>query len=500
MIPVPEDMRAAGPSPGPAGRIVLVNPRGYRFIGDSSLPLALIYSAIHLHREYQVVIIDLRFTVDWRRRLRHELALAPVGVAITSMTGKQIASALEVSRFVKKHSRVPVIWGGIHPTLIPQTTIAHPDVDLVVCGEGEETFRDLIGALARGEPVQGIPGVWSKAKGAVVPGGRRAFIDLDALPEIPYELVDLERHIADGPRGRTISLVTSRGCPEACRFCYNTAASDRRWRGFKPERVLAEIAFFVEKYRVRHVLIHDDNFFVDLQRVQAVAEGILSRGWGITWEVIGVHPRIMAQVSETEWAFLETSGLTGIAVGAESGRQETIDFIAKNYRVEDLIAGNRRLARTGIVPTYCFISGWPGETVDQVRQIVELMFALKRDNPHTVYGTIRPLIVYPGTGMFDYALAHGYVPPARLEDWAGFAWFNYLDLSIPWTTRDRRRWLINCYYSTVLMNPEYVFVRSWVFKLLARIISPIAAWRVRHLEFRCCILARIMLFIQRRLM
>lgn len=482
------------------GRIVLVNPRGYRFIGDTSLPLALLAAAVHLHREHEVVIIDLRVMPDWRRRLRRELARAPLCVGITAMTGKQIASALTVSRFVKRHSPAPVVWGGIHPTLLPAATVAHPDVDLVVAGEGEETFRDLVGALARGEPASGVPGVWAKAGGVVVSGGRRPFIDLDAMPEIPYHLIDVDRYLTSGPRGRTVALVTSRGCPEACRFCYNTVASSRQWRGFKPERVLRELAVFVERHGVRHVLFHDDNFFADPGRAQAVAADILARGWGITWEVIGLHPRIMAQLSDAQWDFLARSGLTGVAVGAESGRQETVESMGKNYRVADLVAANRRLARTGIAPTYCFISGWPDETRDQVGRIVELMFALKRDNPHAVYGTIRPLIAYPGTGVFDDAVAHGFQPPVRLEDWAGYAWFNYRDLKFPWMTRERKRWLIDCYYSTVLMNPDYVFVSSRLFTIIARLVSPIAQWRVRRLEFRGCLLARIMLFIQRHLM
>ncbi|MBI5243688.1 MAG: B12-binding domain-containing radical SAM protein [Elusimicrobia bacterium] len=481
-------------------RIVLVNPHGYRFIGDASMPLALIYVSIHLHKDHEVVIIDARFDKDWQERLRRELKKSPLCVGVTSMVGKQIASGLEIAKIVKAESDVPVVWGGIHASLLPRQTLEHPYVDMVVCGEGEETFRDLVRALDKREPLDAVAGLWWKSKGGIREGRPRPVLDLDALPDIPYELVDVERHVEKGPFGRSISMMTSRGCPEGCQFCYNTVYNARRWRGFKPWRILKEIRHFTEKYRVQHVLIQDDNFFVDLGRVREFAEGILSQKLGVTWEVIGVHPRILARVDDELLSVLERSGLTGVAVGVESGNQETLDRFGKNYKIPDLVAANKKLAATCIVPTYCYISGWPDETRQDLRQTVDLMFRMKRDNPKMVYGIIRPLICYPGTQIFSYAVSRGFVPPKKLEDWAGFAWFNYLDIDIPWTTREEKKWLIDLYYSTVMMNPEYVYVKSRLFKFFAKLHAPFMKWRVKNLDFRLSILPKVLLFIQRRLM
>ena len=81
---------------------------------------------------YEVRIIDQRLESRWRDLLLEELSRGPVCVGVTCMTGPQIRSALEASRLVKQHSSVPVIWGGIHSTLMPEQTLRHEHIDLVV--------------------------------------------------------------------------------------------------------------------------------------------------------------------------------------------------------------------------------------------------------------------------------------------------------------------------------------------------------------------------------
>src|SRR3989338_9596673 len=107
-------------------RILLIFPKlgSYdRIVKD--LPLSLIYAARMVQREgFDVALIDQRLQKDWQKAVAGELSKGPLLVGISVMTGMPIAYALEISRFIKEHSRIPVVWGGVHPTIMPEQTIA----------------------------------------------------------------------------------------------------------------------------------------------------------------------------------------------------------------------------------------------------------------------------------------------------------------------------------------------------------------------------------------
>ena len=331
-------------------RLVLVNPHGYRLIGDRSLPLGLIFSSVYLSKEYEIEIVDLRIEKNWEKILLKSIRKDPICIGVTSMTGKQIGSALEVSRFIKNHTKVPVVFGGVHPSLLPSQTLENPLIDIVVQGEGEITFYELVKALERRGPFEDVKGIWFKQNGKIRYTEPRPFLNFNAIPPIPYQCVEVERYFQYGKFGKTISIVTSRGCPENCKFCYNVTSSHRRWRAFSAERVINEFKFFKKEFGVNHIMVHDDNFFADLSRVKEIAEKILHNELIMTWEVIGAHPRMMAKVDNDMLNLLDKSGLKGVAIGAESGSQEIIDFAKKNFKIKNLLQVNRRLANTNIVP------------------------------------------------------------------------------------------------------------------------------------------------------
>ena len=130
-------------------RIILIFPKSGMYgkiIND--LPLSLIYaSSIINNKGIEVTIIDQRVEKSWKQKLLYELQQKPVLAAISVMTGSPIINALEISKIIKKNYNKPVIWGGIHPTILPEQTLANPYIDIVVRGEGEETLLNLTNAL-----------------------------------------------------------------------------------------------------------------------------------------------------------------------------------------------------------------------------------------------------------------------------------------------------------------------------------------------------------------
>jgi radical SAM superfamily enzyme YgiQ (UPF0313 family) len=477
--------------------VILFQPKTFRGMKAYTPPLGLIMSAVQVCRTYRVMIIDQSVESDWKERLTELLLGNPLCLGITTMTGSQIPRALAAAQLAKEHG-CPVVWGGVHPSLLPEQTLSHPLADYVVAGEGEDAFAELVGALDHGMDVRAIAGVWSKQNGTASYGGERPFADLESLPEIPYHLVNLERYMRPGPFGAALSLYSSRGCPRKCRFCYNSAYHHGQWRAFSAERTLGDIRRIRELCpKLEHIALWDDAFFPDLTRAQLIAEGIAKITPRLSWSVLGAHVRDVVRMSDEYLRTLKESGLTDAVVGVESGSAPIIEALQKNFRLDQLFDANRRLGKSGIRPTYTFMSGIPGETDDDIRKTVDVMFRLKRENPSAVLGNVKPFVPYPGTGFYDMALARGFKPPERLEDWSRFVWGNYAKLDIPWTDKKRRAWLNCLYFYTVALNPEYLFINSRLFSVLARLMLPITRWRVRHLCFRLPLAARVMALAER---
>ncbi len=120
-----------------------------------------------------------------------------------------------------KARALPIVWGGVHPTLLPEQTAASAAVDVVVRGEGETIVGPLADRLAAGAPLDDVNGLTYKLDGAIVSTPDAELVDLDTIPvELPYDLLELDGY-PTLQAGR-VHLQTSRGCPGRCGFCYNT--------------------------------------------------------------------------------------------------------------------------------------------------------------------------------------------------------------------------------------------------------------------------------------
>jgi len=129
-------------------------------------------------------VIDQRIEPQWEAELLDELKKGPLCVGISSMTGPQLRYALAASKLVKAHSSAPVIWGGPHPSLMPEQTLRHELIDVVVEGEGEETLPELLQALEGKRPMGTVRGIWYKDGGRPVKTAPRDFTDLNTQPPL----------------------------------------------------------------------------------------------------------------------------------------------------------------------------------------------------------------------------------------------------------------------------------------------------------------------------
>lgn len=426
-------------------------------------PHSVLAVAAPVHRAgYRVKIIDMRRDYAWRETLRRSLGSKTLCVGISTMTGTQIFFALMMAREVRALTggKVPLVWGGPHPTILPEQTARHDLVDIVMVGEGEVTFLELVRALEHKRPLADVKGVAFKDGGRVVVTAPRPYVDVETLLPVPWELINVEDYICednyflkDSPRTLDIGQ-TSRGCPHRCGFCCSSSILEKRWRAMSVEKSLERILEPVRRFNLTGVWIRDDEFYVDNRRAFAICERLMRGDRRIQWYATGSRVDDFNRCSDEQIGLIKRSGGRITKFGAESGSDRVLDLMQKGFHVEDTVRANLRCRQHGIVPAYSLIIGFPTETMAEIDQTIELGFRLKRDNPQAQLETFPAYTAFPGTPLWELALAHGLQPPDQLEGWMDWIMDEY-DLEgkrMPWFNRREREWIGNIIYLSILGN------------------------------------------------
>jgi radical SAM superfamily enzyme YgiQ (UPF0313 family) len=410
------------------GKILLVYPTtGMDVFGiNVGLPLACLYLGTVLQQAgYRVQILDERisptFEQDVERALNGE---RPLFVGISSMTGMQIRGGLKAARVVRRLAPdVPIVWGGVHPTLCPESTLKDPLCDLVVKGEGEITIVELADCLREGGDLSRVAGIGFKADGELRWGPYSPMIeDLDVIPRPDYDLLTMDRYFTRAPTTNEaqLQLVTSRGCPYDCEFCYNLKFNERRFRHHSAERVVSDIVHLVERFGVKAIFIEDDYFFGHPGRVEEICDRLIEHRLDL---LIQVPCRIdyLHKRSPEMLAKLYRAGFRELWIGIESGSEKRLREIMKRNTLDQVREVNRLLAESNVYAKYGFMAGFPNEDRGETLETVDFMFELLTTNPNAGVAPVAVYTPYPGTTLYDKArLVYGADFPDTLEGWSKF--------------------------------------------------------------------------------
>ncbi|MDD5085525.1 MAG: radical SAM protein [Candidatus Omnitrophica bacterium] len=404
--------------------ILLIYPKSGKydaFIKD--LPLSVLYAArVCLKEGYEVKIIDQRLEPDWKKTVSEELKKRPLLVGVSVMTGKPIHYAFEVSKYVRENSRSPIVWGGIHPTILPDSTIKSADIDFVVRGYGEIPLFELARALERGEKdFSAIKSISYRRDGRIINNERKYDLDMHNLPEVPYNLVDVDKYMRFDGEDRVFSVITSFGCPHKCRFCYYPSYNKRVWWPQTAEQAIGQLSKIIDAYNPTYFSVIDNDFFVDLERARKIFEAIKEKNWKVKFGFRGVRIDELDRMPEDLLALMERINVKHLHIGAESGSQKILNLMDKKITVDQIIRVNNKLKKfPGLLPTYNFFSGLPTEDENDIHETTALILKLLKDNPHCQITAFNQFTPYPGTELYDMAVKHGFKPPESLEGWIDF--------------------------------------------------------------------------------
>ena len=468
--------------------VLLFNPAprsGWQPHRRVELPLNLLFPATSLvHSGFSVKIVDQYADPEWELKFEEALQEKPVCFGVSSMTGPQIIRALEACRrFRQKHPDIPIVWGGIHASMLPEQTLENDLVDIVVIGEGEETLPELVYTLQSGGDLADVRGIAYREDGVYRQNEERPFIDLDKHPPLAYDLVDINLYRRKIFGSDHVSFNSSRGCLNRCGFCYDSVVHKRKWRAMQPDTILEQMERIVREHDIRGFNFTDDNMFVNMNHAYSLLEKINRSGLGIRIGKLHVRADTIARMDKSFLDLLVKAGVERLTIGVESGNQRVLDLINKGLTPETVLEASRKLSGYPITPVYLFMMGLPTETPAEMRDSVMFARQLLNENPRASK-SFNIYMPYPGTQLYRMAVDMGLKEPSRLEDWSPLN-YRHVHKESPWISKETRRLVEALDFPLMLMGKGHFYKKTNpVVKTLARLYHPIAEYRTTHMDPR----------------
>ena len=349
-------------------------------------PVNLAYIASFLEKhQVDVTIVDRIPGQNVENELKR---LNPDIVGITAMS-PWAHDAYEVADFVKENLDSKVVMGGVHSTVMTDEALEH--VDIVAKGEGEHAMIDI---------VQGT----SNARVVSAPYIK----NLDDLPMPAYHLLDMEYYLSDKDAiigmsiDRVATMVTSRGCPYRCVYCYNSKYP-APVQYHSPKRVIDEIRFLKEKYDINGITFLDDEFITNKKRIREICELMIDSGLHtIKWEC-----QANSRFADLElFKLMRKAGCVSMQFGFESGSQRILDYLKKGKNtVEQNKEAIKICKEAGIKVRGLFMIGSPTETVEDIEATERFI-----DENEIGYVEVYLTLPLPGSEIWDWSVERGIVP------------------------------------------------------------------------------------------
>lgn len=464
--------------------ILLVYPKHSPYPHSVSAPLSIFCLGSYLEeRGVEVEYFDERLE-NWEHLFR-ALKEKPSLVGISAMTSYQIRRAIDLALLARRSNpRIPLVWGGVHPTMCPGQTMESELVDFVVRGEGEATLFELVEHLGnpKTEDFSGIKGLVWKSEDRIVENPERPFLDVNSLP-FAYSGKSAEMLAAylNAPTSReAAALQTSRGCNFHCAFCYNNFFNKSVCRVKSREKLDEEIQRLA-CLGAKEIIFVDDNLAVNREHIHNLCE--ITGKYRIRWS-----GGLRIDIIDAELiSRLEKGGCRYIFFGIESVNETVSKHISKGLSLKKINQAIELMAKSSISAVYSFMNGFPGEDKDYLRRQLDFVDYILRISPRAEIA-LQPYNPLPGTPLFQEAVNEGFKAPQELSGWWRMTTGEVLG---PWV-KDKAL-LKNLYLISFLAFRGERFLKSPIFFPLYRIAR--IRWKLRLFKF--CFERRLYLLLVR---
>jgi len=378
----------------------------WKEINSNFPPLGLASLAGYIrNKDFSVKIIDSNIECPYIEDFQHFLKekyyrrfsdIKLIGITAITCT---IKKALKLAEICKKfYPNALVAFGGVHTTFVTEEVIKNKFVDVAILGEGEITLHELL----LGKEPSKIRGICYKKfdtttnKHTIVTNTSRERINnLDVLPMPAYDLLPISKYRpAKGSYKRlpAMSMMTSRGCPGKCTFCSKTLGNKLFFRSAK--KILEEIEYLIDKYKIKEILFYDDTFTVNKKNVLELCDLIIQKHIDITWTCFARVDFINLEMLKK----MKQAGCHQIMYGVENIDEIVLKNIKKKINIEQIIQAIQWTKKVGIECRLAFMVGNPGDTKEIILKNISF---INKVNPDLLVVNITT--PFPGTEMFAWA-------------------------------------------------------------------------------------------------
>lgn len=418
----------------------------------NSPPLGLMYIKSYLNSRLDAVEVRLfNFQVpnrpSWDDFAQYLKRFQPDVVGITVMTFFWYDTC-EVIRTIK--GILPdaiIVGGGPHMWVYPEESLVVGGFDIVVQGDGETTFFEVLNKIKKNESFKEVKGIFYKNHdGKVIKTpARNESLDIDNLPFPDRSDFDIKQYRMPHINYQAPAIaLASRGCPYRCTFCNNLRP---RYKKRSVDLVVKEL-WSCKKMGYDSIMFYDDVFTCSRQHVLDLCKEIIKQQLNLPWMC---QTRVDC-VDRELVRFMVEAGCKTIQMGVESGNQNRLFDINKQISLEQCRKAFSICREAGLVTVGYFIIGFPGETSEEAKRT--FAFAEEVDADYVVCS---PLFIVPGTQMFKEAEKD---PLFDNDSWKRFIlnpkefpMVELLSKAMPAKEMER---LINTFYRRYYLNPRRI--------------------------------------------
>jgi anaerobic magnesium-protoporphyrin IX monomethyl ester cyclase len=330
-----------------------------------------------------------------------------IGISVSTSAFK---AALTLASLIKKlKSNVKIVFGGIHPTVLPEEVLKTGLVDVVVRGEGEYTFLELVEAQEKGKPLNGVLGTSTiDLHGHVTHNPARE--PIQDLNQIPFPAKHLVLNMEGIQNNSTYRIITSRGCPFGCTFCASNKMWGRKVRSRSIKNIIDEIKEVKQKYGSTFFCIDDDTFTINPQYIEELCDQLIKERLKIKW---WCETRT-EKITETLATKMKKAGCTHVAIGIESGDEGVLKKINKQLDKDKVLKATTIFKSKGLLVDAFFMFGFPWEQREQLENSLRFMREVKPN-----YAWLAIVIPYPETAMYNEC-PNGILELGEKTSWSDF--------------------------------------------------------------------------------
>jgi len=297
-----------------------------------------------------------------------------------------------------------IVAGGEHSSALPSKVLENGDVDLVIDGEGEETFYELCTCIQAKRPWFDIDGIVFKTKDGKIHKNnpRKRVVNIDAFPYPDWDNWCIENYIDHGQvtgikLGRSMPILGSRGCPYSCTFCSSPQMWTTRYIMRDPKKLVDEMDYMKAKYGVSGFAFMDSTFIVNRRKVLAFTKELIDRKLEIVYQ-LPAGTRCEA-INDELAKHLAKSGLKNFALAPESGSEEMLAVMKKQIKLKDFFSAIRSILKTNMTVCVFTLIGLPEETRESLKQTLKFIRKIAWLGVHDL--VVNNFTPYPGSENYE---------------------------------------------------------------------------------------------------